>query len=74
MMFIRPTPPMPERKRADEAHQDLQSQSDDLELVHLRHQVEHSHRLAVGLVELVLHGQNGAHRSVPAARTRESGR
>ena len=34
-----------QRKRANESHQDLQSHGDDFELVHLRHQVEYSHRL-----------------------------
>ena len=36
-----------ERKRADEAHQNFQSQSDDFKLVHLRHDVENPDGLVV---------------------------
>src|ERR1700674_2824475 len=51
-----------ERKRADETHQHLQPESDDFELMELRHQVEYFHGLVVGLVELVLRRHDGADR------------
>ena len=47
---------------ADEGEQDLESESDDLELVNLLHKIEDIKGAAVGRIESVLRGHDVAHR------------
>src|SRR5260370_38851928 len=62
MMFIRPTPPIPSVSVPMKPIRIFSPRVNDFELVDLGHEVEHSHCLAVCLVELVLHRHDGADR------------
>ena len=50
-----------ERECADEAHENLEPERNDFELVHLGHDVENLDGLMVALIEFVRHGENCAH-------------
>src|SRR5664279_2933967 len=50
-----------QREGADESEQNLETESDDLELVDLLHEIEHHECAAVGGIESVLRGHGVAH-------------